>query len=69
MGDEVRLHITLPVDDEGMLGRQCANCDQYFKLKLGTGIQDITTTTVLIVSFNLIVMTLLLMIRSNMHSP
>jgi len=45
MGDEVRLHIILPVDDEGMLGRQCPNCDQYFKLKPGTGVQDITTTT------------------------
>jgi len=43
--DEVRLNITLQVDDEGMLGRQCHNCSQYFKLKLGTGIQDITTTT------------------------
>lgn len=44
MGDEVRLHITLPVDDEGMLGRQCPQCDQYFKLKPGTGVPDIATT-------------------------
>jgi len=38
-------NVTLPVDDEGLLGRQCPNCDQYFKLKPGTGVQDITTTT------------------------
>lgn len=44
MGDEVRLHITLPVDDEGMLGRQCPNCHQYFKLKPGTGVPDIAAT-------------------------
>jgi hypothetical protein len=44
MGDEVRVHIALPVDDRGMIGRQCPSCDQYFKLKPGTGLQDITTT-------------------------
>lgn len=44
MEDEVRVHVTLPVDDEGMIGRQCPSCHQYFKLKPGTGLQDITTT-------------------------
>jgi hypothetical protein len=44
MGDEVRVHVTLPVDDEGMYGRQCPSCDQYFKLKPGTGLQDIITS-------------------------
>ncbi len=44
MGDEVMVHITLPVDDQGMIGRQCPSCDHYFKLKFGTGVQSTTTT-------------------------
>lgn len=43
MGD-VTIRVTLPTDENGMLGRQCpsAECHQYFKLKPGTGlpIQD-----------------------------
>jgi rubredoxin len=37
-----RYSITLPTDEEGMLGRECPaeNCLGYFKIKPGTGIKD-----------------------------
>jgi hypothetical protein len=41
-GDEIR--VTIPTGDRGMVGRECPACDQYFKLKPGTGLA--TTTCV-----------------------
>lgn len=34
------LHISIPNDEDGMVGRECpvAECEGYFKIKLGTGI-------------------------------
>ena len=43
MVDEIHMSINLPIDEEGMLGRQCPLCDTYFKIRLGTGIPDIET--------------------------
>jgi Zn ribbon nucleic-acid-binding protein len=45
MSDEIRMTITLPTDDEGMVGRECPECKEYFKLKLGTGLPDLETCT------------------------
>jgi len=43
MGEKI-IQVSLPTDEQGMVGRQCPSpeCDQYFKLKPGTGlpIQD-----------------------------
>ena len=39
------IHIELPADDKGMVGRECPNqdCNRYFKLKPGTGLPtDVT---------------------------
>jgi len=41
MDDEIRLKVTLPTDDEGMVGRECPQCKQYFKIKPGTGLAEI----------------------------
>lgn len=38
MSDTVTLHIPLPPDEHGMVGRVCPSCEQYFKLKPGTGL-------------------------------
>ncbi len=38
MGD-LRLSINIPLDENGMLGRECLECEQYFKLKPGSGIE------------------------------
>lgn len=42
MSDEVTLSITLPTDEQGMIGRECPHCEKYFKVKTGTGL-DIST--------------------------
>lgn len=34
---EVRIPVEIPLDKEGMLGRECLECKRYFKVKLGTG--------------------------------
>jgi hypothetical protein len=44
MSDEITVAVTLPTDDEGMLGRECPECGKYFKVKPGTGL-DISTCT------------------------
>jgi hypothetical protein len=36
--EDFRFSVTLPTDDRGMLGRRCPACDQYFKIKPGTGL-------------------------------
>lgn len=38
MGD-LNISVNIPLDDNGMLGRECLECEQYFKLKPGTGIE------------------------------
>ena len=37
MGD-IQIPVTIPYDENGMLGRECLECKQYFKLKPGTGL-------------------------------
>lgn len=41
--DEYRMSVSMPVDDDGLIGRECPNemCSPaYFKVKLGTGITE-----------------------------
>lgn len=40
------IKVTLPTDENGMVGRQCPSpdCGQYFKLKLGTGLPTTMTS-------------------------
>jgi len=38
MGD-LKISINIPLDENGMLGRECLECEQYFKLKPGTGLK------------------------------
>lgn len=44
MCDEIHMSISLPLGEDGMIGRKCPECDGYFKLKPGTGLADINTT-------------------------
>ena len=37
MGD-LKISITILLDDYGMIGRECLECERYFKLKPGTGL-------------------------------
>lgn len=34
----LHIKVPIPLDDSGMLGRECPNCKKYFKIKPGTGI-------------------------------
>lgn len=38
MGD-LKVSVTIPLDENGMMGRECLECEQYFKLKPGTGLE------------------------------
>ncbi|MBO6495309.1 MAG: hypothetical protein JJ978_07075 [Roseivirga sp.] len=38
MGD-LNVSVTIPLDENGMMGRECLECEQYFKLKPGTGLE------------------------------
>lgn len=38
MGD-FTVSISIPLDDDGMMGRECLECERYFKLKPGTGLE------------------------------
>ena len=38
MNDNIKISINIPLDEEGMLGRECNECKRYFKLKPGSGI-------------------------------
>jgi hypothetical protein len=38
MGDTIQVSVKIPLDDDGMLGRECFECKKYFKLKPGTGL-------------------------------
>lgn len=44
MNDSFEIAIEFPTDDQGMVGRECPECEAYFKIKPGTGIPDIETT-------------------------
>jgi len=36
--DQISISVSLPTDDRGMIGHECPSCEQYFKLKPGTGL-------------------------------
>lgn len=38
--DNNKLSVPMPSDDEGYTGRECPNCEAYFKIVFGTGLQD-----------------------------
>lgn len=38
MGDSIQVLVNIPLDDDGMMGRECLECKKYFKLKPGTGL-------------------------------
>ncbi|AHC15455.1 hypothetical protein [Salinispira pacifica] len=38
MSDEISIEVDIPKDENGMLGRECLECERYFKLKPGTGL-------------------------------
>lgn len=44
MGDNIEMNIDIPVGDDGLVGRVCPTCDEFFKIKPGTGLPDINTT-------------------------
>lgn len=35
-----QMAIPIPPDDKGYIGRECPECEQYFKITLGTGIAE-----------------------------
>ena len=37
MEDNIEMKIDITLDDQGMIGRECPECKNYFKLKPGTG--------------------------------
>ena len=38
MDETIQIPVSIPLDDDGMLGRECLTCERYFKLKPGTGL-------------------------------
>ena len=38
MSENRTINVSIPVDKNGMVGRECSNCKKYFKLKPGTGL-------------------------------
>ncbi len=38
MNDKIDIPINIPLDENGLLGRECLKCKKYFKLKPGTGL-------------------------------
>lgn len=38
MSDNIEVSVTIPTDENGMLGRECLECKKYFKLKPETGL-------------------------------
>ncbi len=38
MSEDFDVSVNIPVDGEGMLGRECLECKEYFKIKPGTGL-------------------------------
>ena len=45
MDDTTTVTVTIPTDEQGLLGRECPDddCGRYFKLKPGTGLPDVDT--------------------------
>ena len=39
MPETIEMSVSLPPDDEGMVGRECPSCHKYFKIKPGTGLE------------------------------
>lgn len=39
MDERIQIPVNIPLDDRGMLGRECLTCERYFKLKPGTGLR------------------------------
>lgn len=44
MGNRVNIKVSIPTDENGLIGRQCPKCKDYFKLKPGTGLPKVTAT-------------------------
>ncbi len=38
MSNELKTRISIPLDENGYLGRECPECKEYFKVKPGTGL-------------------------------
>jgi len=38
MSDNIKISGSIPLDENGMIGRECLECEKYFKLKPGTGL-------------------------------
>jgi len=38
MSNNIRIKVDIPLDENGMIGRECLECKKYFKLKPGTGL-------------------------------
>lgn len=38
MNDTTQIKISIPTDEDGLVGRQCPKCNGYFKIKFGTGL-------------------------------
>lgn len=39
IANDYSVSVPIETDDRGFLGRECPECEQYFKLKLGTGLE------------------------------
>ncbi len=42
MNKGISVSVSIPKDDEGMIGRECPKCKTYFKITPGTGLHNIT---------------------------
>lgn len=38
MNDTIKVLMTIPTDENGMIGRECLECKKYFKIRLETGL-------------------------------
>src|SRR2546429_6003075 len=38
MDEQKTISVTMPTDEDGLVGRECPSCGMYFKLKSGTGL-------------------------------
>ncbi len=39
MSDNIETTVPIPTDEDGMFGRECLECKEYFKIKPGTGLE------------------------------
>jgi hypothetical protein len=42
MSETMSVSVTISPDHDGYTGRECPNCERYFKVMLGTGLFDTT---------------------------